>query len=90
MQISAVTHKKEVEVKVRDFGSSLPKEEIIRVFEKFFRGIEHKSTTGTGLGLSICKGIIEAHGGHIMAVNNTDKGMTFAFSLPIEQKDGAE
>lgn len=90
IQISAVAHKKEVEVKVRDFGSSLPKEEINRVFEKFFRGIEHKSTTGTGLGLSICKGIIEAHGGHIMAVNNTDKGMTFAFSLPIEQKDGAE
>lgn len=89
IHINAVAHKKEVEVKVRDFGSSLPREEIDRVFDKFFRGIEHKSTTGTGLGLSICKGIIEAHGGRILAENNPDKGMTFSFTLPIELKGTA-
>lgn len=90
IHISALAQKKEVEVKVRDFGSCLPREEIDRVFDKFFRGIEHKSTTGTGLGLSICKGIIEAHGGRILAQNNLDKGMTFSFTLPVEQKDGID
>ncbi|MEA5077038.1 MAG: sensor histidine kinase KdpD [Anaerolineaceae bacterium] len=84
--INATLHEKEVEVKVRDYGSSLPQDEVDRVFDKFFRGAEHKSTTGTGLGLSICKGIIETHGGRIKAENNPDKGMTFSFTLPIVTK----
>ncbi|MPM96763.1 Sensor protein KdpD [bioreactor metagenome] len=84
--ISAMVYEKEVQVKVRDYGSSLPQEEVDRVFDKFFRGAEHKSTTGTGLGLSICKGIIETHGGRILAENNPDKGMTFSFTLPIVTK----
>jgi len=84
--ISAMVYEKEVQVKVRDYGSTLPQEEVDRVFDKFFRGAEHKSTTGTGLGLSICKGIIETHGGRILAENNPDKGMTFSFTLPIVTK----
>lgn len=84
--ISAMLFEKEVEVKVRDYGFSLPQDEVDRVFDKFFRGAEHKSTTGTGLGLSICKGIIETHGGRILAENNPDKGMTFSFTLPIVTK----
>ncbi|MCX5692316.1 MAG: ATP-binding protein [Candidatus Omnitrophica bacterium] len=39
--------------------------------------------TGTGQGLSICKGIIEAHGGKIMAKNNPDRGMAFIITIPL-------
>lgn len=86
IEISAEWIRDSVQVRVRDFGSSLPEDELERIFNKFFRGKEHKGTTGTGLGLSICKGIIEAHGGRILAENNPDVGMTFTFTLPLPQK----
>jgi two-component system sensor histidine kinase VicK len=70
----------EVIVRIQDTGQGIDNDMISRLFTKFAT----KSTKGTGLGLFICKGIIEAHGGHIWAENNKDgKGATFAFTLPI-------
>ena len=40
-----------------------------------------------GLGLSICRTIINAHQGEIWATNNSDRGATFHFSLPIVRSD---
>lgn len=71
---------------VRDSGIGLPEEELEKVFIKFYRSPHHKGTTGTGLGLSICKGIVEAHGGWIKVSKNTDKGLTFRFSLPLKSE----
>jgi two-component system sensor histidine kinase KdpD len=42
---------------------------VARVFDKFYRVQSPGNVTGTGLGLSICKGIVEAHGGLIVAEN---------------------
>jgi signal transduction histidine kinase len=39
--------------------------------------------TGVGIGLSISYAFIEAHGGHLKAVRNSDSGTTFKFTLPI-------
>jgi len=51
-----------------------------KLFEKFVT----KSNKGTGLGLYICKKIIEAHGGMIIAKNNTEsEGATFTFTVPL-------
>ena len=84
--ILGITDKIEnVEVYVCDNGRGLDEEEVEQVFAKFYRGKSRSTTTGTGLGLSICKGIIEAHKGWIKAVNNPDRGVTFRFSLPVNQ-----
>jgi signal transduction histidine kinase len=73
------SHEKYVTVRVRDTGSGIDNAVFPRLFTKFATG----STWGTGLGLYISKGIIEAHGGRIVARNNNDgKGATFAFSVP--------
>ena len=61
----------------------MPKEDLKHIFDKFYRAVKPHQITGTGLGLSICKGIVEAHGGEIWAMNNSDKGTTFVIILPL-------
>ena len=66
-------------VSVSDTGRGIDPEVVPRLFTKF----ASKSVTGTGLGLFISRSIVEAHGGMIWAENNSDKGATFTFSLPL-------
>lgn len=71
-----------IHVLVSNQGPQIPREHLERIFDKFYRITEADRVTGTGLGLSICKGIIEAHGGHIWAENLPD-GLGFNFTLPL-------
>jgi two-component system sensor histidine kinase KdpD len=73
-----------IEIAVRDDGLGIPSEDLERVFDKFFRVQRKEQVAGTGLGLSICKGIIEAHGGRIWATNNSKRGVSVAFTLPLQ------
>jgi signal transduction histidine kinase len=68
-----------VVVSVRDTGHGIDPEVVPRLFTKF----ASRSVSGTGLGLFISRSIVEAHGGMIWAENNSDKGATFTFSLPL-------
>lgn len=70
-----------VTVEVRDLGPGLPPGSETKVFEKFYRG-PHTGASGAGLGLPICKGIVEAHGGVIAALNRPEGGATFRISIP--------
>jgi signal transduction histidine kinase len=71
-----------VEVGIKDTGVGIDPDMYQRLFKKF----ASKSFEGTGLGLFISKSIIEAHGGKIRGVNNTDgRGATFYFSLPLQK-----
>jgi len=69
-------------VVVQNQGPQVPEEHIERIFDKFYRVTAADRVTGAGLGLSICKGIIEAHGGHIWA-KNLENGFAFNFTLPL-------
>ena len=71
-------------VSVRDYGYGIPKEDLGRIFDKFYRVQRAQNVLGTGLGLSISKNIIEAHGGHISAESILGKGATFIIELPLE------
>jgi two-component system, LuxR family, sensor kinase FixL len=66
-------------VSVTDRGRSIPEEKMEQIFEPFFT----TKAKGMGLGLSVCHTIIAAHRGKLWATNNTDRGATFHFSLPI-------
>ena len=68
-----------VQVSVTDRGGGIPEGKLEQVFERFFT----MKKQGMGLGLSICRAIIDAHQGEIWAANNSDRGATFHFSLPI-------
>jgi signal transduction histidine kinase len=71
---------KQAIVSVKDTGPGIDPSVEAKLFLKFVTN----SSSGTGLGLFISKSIVETHGGKIWAFNNTsDKGATFAFSLPL-------
>jgi signal transduction histidine kinase len=75
-----------VEVSVSDSGTGIPEEDLMRVFEKFYRAepARSRSSGGSGLGLAIAKGIVEAHGGSIQAENGKNGGAIVTFSLPAK------
>jgi len=81
---------KDVVVSISDQGVGISPEDLIPLFEKYFRV---KSATGhhvagTGLGLPVARGIIEAHNGRIWAESKVGQGTTLYFSLPKDvQKD---
>ncbi len=69
---------------VQDYGYGIPKEDLGRIFNKFYRVQCAQNILGTGLGLSISKNIIEAHGGYISAESVLGKGTTFIIEFPLE------
>lgn len=70
-------------IDVQDNGNGIPESEINRVFEKFYR-LPNSGTGGSGLGLSIAKGVVEAHGGTIVAINRAGGGTVFRITLHAE------
>lgn len=63
-----------VEVSVINFGQLIPEEALKKIFEKFYRVDNSRTSTtgGTGLGLAIAKSIVELHGGDISVKSDTD------------------
>lgn len=70
-------------VEVEDNGLGIGKEELPRVFERFYRTDKGRSREqgGTGLGLAIVKHIVEAHGERITVRSEPGAGSTFSFTL---------
>jgi two-component system phosphate regulon sensor histidine kinase PhoR len=68
---------------VRDSGIGIAKENINRIFERFYRVDKDRSRAigGTGLGLAIVKHIIEAHGSKVEVESELGKGSQFSFRL---------
>lgn len=76
-----------IEISIKDTGVGVPKEQVNRLFSKFFRGanVVKMQTEGTGLGLFIAKNIVQRHGGNIWIETEEGKGTTFFFTLPTEE-----
>jgi two-component system sensor histidine kinase KdpD len=71
-----------VEVTVTNAGSGFPADRQEAIFELFQRGDSESAVPGMGLGLAICRAILDAHGGHIRAVNPAAGGACVLFTLP--------
>jgi two-component system phosphate regulon sensor histidine kinase PhoR len=71
-------------VTVTDTGVGIPRAELPRVFERFYKvdRARTRNAGGTGLGLAIAKHLVEGHGGCIWAASEEGQGSTFYFVLP--------
>jgi two-component system phosphate regulon sensor histidine kinase PhoR len=74
-----------VRISVTDQGVGIPKADLPRIFERFYRADKARSRElgGTGLGLSIVKHITQLHGGAVEASSEIGKGTTISVLLPI-------
>ena len=72
---------------VQDSGIGIPKNDLPRLFEKFYRGTNREALAqrGTGLGLAIVKSIAERHGGKVWAESELGKGSAFYLQIPLVQ-----
>jgi two-component system NtrC family sensor kinase len=70
-----------VEIRVKDSGRGIPKENLDKLFTPFFTTKELGK--GTGLGLAICYGVVKMHSGDISVESEVGKGTTFIVNLPI-------
>ncbi len=84
IELHASLDRDALQLVVTDRGEGLAVGDEERVFEKFYRGAQAVSASGAGLGLAICRGIVEAHGGTIVAANRPEGGASFTVRLPLE------
>ena len=64
---------------VRDRGAGLKEDQLEKMFQPFYT----TKSDGLGMGLAISRSIIEAHGGRLWAENNSDRGATLYFAVPV-------
>ena len=85
VKLAAEVREDQALIQVIDDGPGIPKEDLPRIFDKFFRvrSEEHLQQSGTGLGLSIAKSIVEQHGGEIWVESELGQGATFNITLPV-------
>ena len=74
----------DIYIKVTDNGIGIPKENLPRIFERFYRVDKARSrdTGGTGLGLAIAKQIMDEMGGDIKITSEVDKGTEVTITVP--------
>jgi two-component system phosphate regulon sensor histidine kinase PhoR len=87
IRLSARQRDGEIELTVSDDGIGIAREDLPRIFERFYRADKARSpdkVRGTGLGLAIVKHVVQLHGGRVEADSEPGKGTTIRVLLPMK------
>jgi signal transduction histidine kinase len=83
--VGVLVEEKWITIEVKDSGNGIPEEEMLHIFDRFYRRPIHEqndTTSGTGLGLSIARSLVELHGGTIWVESIVGAGTSFFVKLP--------
>ena len=88
INISCKTLEQNVEITISDNGIGIPKDELPKIFDRFYQVNRHKKegNLGAGIGLSLSKELIEMHHGFIKVSSEVNIGTTFILSFPMGNK----
>lgn len=83
--VKSFTEDQYLVISVQDFGIGIKKEELGKVFDRFYRVGDELTRTvkGSGLGLTLVKQIVEAHQGKVHVESEPGQGSTFSMKLPF-------
>lgn len=89
LEAEAVDDRRAVEIRVRDNGDGIPRQEHKRIFQKFYRRDDRLSRgqEGSGLGLSLVAHVIRAHRGDVRVESEVGAGSTFSIELPAVENE---
>lgn len=84
VEIAASSDRYQVVITVTDTGIGIPPEDLVKIWDRLYRGDKSRSQRGLGLGLSLVKAIVQAHQGHVEVSNVIGQGAQFVLSLPVK------
>ena len=82
VRISVTSYELFSAVHISDTGPGIPEEEQPKVFQRFYRGMEHQNEEGVGIGLYLVRQIAEGQGGYVKVTSEKERGSTFSLYLP--------
>jgi two-component system sensor histidine kinase SenX3 len=85
VHVRARTDGRWVDLSVEDHGIGIPRRDLARVFERFYRvdPARSRETGGTGLGLAIVRHVVSNHAGEVRVDSQEGAGSTFTLRLPV-------
>lgn len=85
IEVHLLSQGNKIIISVRDYGIGIQKEDLDKIYSRFYRAGEEltQAVKGSGIGLTIVKQIVEAHNGEITVVSSPGKGSTFTVRLPL-------
>ncbi len=88
VEIRALEDGKTIVIEVADSGPGIPPEELSKIFEELYRGVNARGVEGSGLGLALVRRIIALHGGQVSVRSSQDgpRGTVFTIRLPVGKK----
>lgn len=88
IHVSLADEEERLRIEVKDSGKGIDKEELTKVFERFFQA--KGAASGTGIGLALVKSFVELHHGEVRVESEPGKGTCFIVLLPRQQEGFVE
>jgi two-component system OmpR family sensor kinase len=87
VEVRVLEDGKAIVVEVADSGPGIPSEELSKIFEELYRGVNARGVEGSGLGLALVQRIVELHGGQIQVRSSqgNPRGTVFTVRLPVKK-----